>query len=216
MSWEVVQSMKHPIKTDITQVLSEQIWFGMAWHQIPSVSLFLLSGQWRPSSWKWAQSSVSWMRHDRKIWFVCALFSSLLSQLSRKRYQSLSALCEAAQPVHSAEHWDGCSPVFISTRLSSDGELRHQRWKHKHGPGPWSHSQWDSPGNKIWWTVSNFLLRRAKCNHSARCSDARSSVVLYCTYLVCARSGNPTKWLCCTTARDTSPNHKHGQMTAWK
>lgn len=105
---------------------------------------------------------------------------------------------------------------FHLQHVCHDGELRHQRWKHKHGPGPCSHSQWDSPGNKIWWTVSNFLLRRAKCNHSARCSDVRSSVVLYCTYLVCVRSGNPTKWLCCTTARDTSPNHKHGQMTAWK
>lgn len=101
-------------------------------------------------------------------------------------------------------------------RLSSDVGLRHQRRKHKHGPDPWSLSQWDSPCNKIWWTVSNFLPRRAKCNHSARCSDAGSPVVLYCTYLVCARSGNPTKWLRCVTARDTGPSHKHGHMTAWK
>lgn len=115
MSWKVVQSMIHPIKTDITQVLSEQIrvWSGMTLDTL-SLSFFLLSEQWRPNSWKWAQSSSSWMRHDSKIWFVCVQFSLLLSLLSRKRYQVPTVLCEAAQPVHSTAHWDRCSPVFIS------------------------------------------------------------------------------------------------------
>lgn len=35
--------------------------------------------------------------------------------------------------------------------------------------------------------------RPARGNHRTPCSDAGSPAVLYCTYLVCVRSGNPTK-----------------------
>lgn len=119
--------------------------------------------------------------------------------------------------VHSSEHFNRCSPVFSSSTSViwcgvKTSETETQTW-------PWPViplTMGLPPCNKIWWTVSNFLLRRARCNRSARCSDAGSPVVLQCTYLVCAWSGNPTKWLCCITARDTRPDHKHGHMTAWK
>lgn len=216
MSTKVAQTKKHPIKTERTQVLSEYIWLGVAWH-IPfcyHCCFYLNNGGWIVGN----ELKAQYLRAGSAVRYWLFEWRSRLHPPSWKG-SDIKAWWRFRQPSNPS------TPLNISTdapqfptpaRLSSDVELRHQRRKHKHGPDPRSHSQWDSPCNKIWWTVSNFLLRRAKCNHSARCSDAGSPVVFYCTYLVCVRSGNPTKWLCCITAWDTRPNHKHGHMTAWK
>ena len=166
--------------------------------------------------WKWSQSSVSESCQYSEILIVWLAISYPPAQLNRKwpggafisrstelrpLHWTFQQMLTGFQPQHVCHlmwSWDireGNTNMALTRDLAHNGT---------------------PPAIKIWWTVSNVLLRRAKCNHSARCSDAGSPVVFYCTYLVCVRSGNPTKWLCCITAWDTRPNHKHGHMTAWK
>lgn len=181
-------------------MMSVSVRFGTYPGAYPKLSWLPLSQQERPNCWILSQSFVSRRLYYREISLV-----PILSPPPSWMGTDISMSCAvwALEPVNfSADAHQFSSLTHQSSSVASE----HQRRRHKHGPNPWSRSQWDSPCYKIWRAVSDFLLRRAKRKPQRSLGRRRvhRCALLY-IFGVCARSGNPTKWACCITAGDTRP-----------